>query len=171
VRRPEDLLADYLGGTVLVDSNVLLLYLIGKCDTRIIARFTRTQKYTVEDFELLSKILDRIFKKVVTTPNILTEVSNLATKLSESERRAFFAKMQTYIAVLDERYVSSRSASGDHNYLGLGLTDAAVLTLCPEALVLTDDLPLYSVIAKRGRDVLNFTHLRVAAGTLDRARR
>jgi hypothetical protein len=155
-----------MGGAVLVDSNLLLLYLVGKCDPRIIVRFTRTQKYTSKDFELLSKILDRVFKTILTTPNILTEVSNLATKLSEGERQAFFAEMRTSIAVFDEKYVSSTAASADRNYTRLGLTDAVILGLCRGVLVLTDDLPLYSVIVSRGGDVVNFTHLRVAAGTL-----
>ena len=57
MRDPDDLLEAYVGGSALVDSNLLLLYLVGKCDPRIIPRFTRTQKYTVKDFELLSKLL------------------------------------------------------------------------------------------------------------------
>lgn len=166
MRDPDDLLEAYVGGSALVDSNLLLLYLVGKCDPRIIPRFTRTQKYTVKDFELLSKLLDRVFRTVLTTPNILTEVSNLATKLPEHERRAFFAEMEKHIKILDERYLPSSTASRDRNYRTLGLTDAVVLNLSPGVLVLTDDLPLYSVIASRGHDVLNFTHLRVAAGTL-----
>jgi hypothetical protein len=166
VERPEDLLESHIGGTVLVDSNLLLLYLVGKCDPRIIPRFVRTQKYTIKDFELLSKILDRVFKTVLTTPNILTEVSNLATKLSENQRPSFFDAMKEHVTLLDERYCQSITAIADRQYRTLGLTDAVVLNLCPNVLVLTDDLPLYQSIASRGHDVINFTHVRVSAGTL-----
>ena len=162
----EDLLVRHKGRNVLVDSNLLLLYLIGHCDPRIIPRFVRTQKYTIPDFHLLSGILDRLFKTVLTTPNILTEVSNLATKLSENERPAFFDAMKTRVAALDETYCKSADACEDRNYRTLGLTDAVPLNLCPGVLVLTDDLPLYQVIASRGHDVINFTHIRVAARTL-----
>jgi hypothetical protein len=146
VRRPRDLLDAYVGGTALVDSNLLLLYLVGRCDPRIIPRFTRTQKYTVKDFELLSKLLDRVFKTVLTTPNILTEVSNLATKLSENERQAFLVEMEKHVRILDEKYLPSGLACADRNYRTLGLTDAVVLSLCPGVLVLTDDLALCNVI-------------------------
>jgi hypothetical protein len=166
VNEPEELLESYIGGTALVDSNLLLLYLIGKCDTRIIQRFTRTRKYTVADFELLNKVLDRVFETVITTPNILTEVSNLATKLCESERPCFFDAMRKHVGVLDERFCQSNLAFADRQFRTLGLTDAVVLTLCSSVLVVTDDLALYQSIASRGHDVLNFTHLRVAAGTL-----
>jgi hypothetical protein len=166
VPRPKELLTAYLGRTALIDSNLLLLYLIGKCDPRIIPRFMRTKAYTVADFELLSKLLDRVFKTVLTTPNILTEVSNLATKLNENERRTFFDVMGTSIGVMNEQYLLSTAAVTERSYRTLGLTDAVILNLCPGILVLTDDLPLYSVISKRGYDVVNFTHLRAEAGIL-----
>jgi hypothetical protein len=164
VKRPEDLLERHIGGAALVDSNLLLLYLVGKCDPRIIPRFTRTRKYTTKDFDLLSRILDRVFKVVLTTPNILTEVSNLATKLSDNERPAFFDEMKKHVTVFDERYCASIGAFADRQCRRLGLTDAVLLSLCPNVLVLTDDLPLYQVIATRGHDVINFTHVRAAAG-------
>lgn len=101
--RGEELLEAYVGRTALVDSNLLLLYIVGKCDPRIIPRFTRTEKYTIKDFELLQALLERVFKTVVTTPNVLTEVSNLATKLQESERFSFRETMRSHVMVLDER--------------------------------------------------------------------
>jgi hypothetical protein len=41
---------------------------------------------------------------VITTPNILTKVSNLVTKLSENERGSFFDEMKRSIGALDEIY-------------------------------------------------------------------
>jgi hypothetical protein len=154
-----NLLAKYRQRSVLVDANLLILYLIGKLDPRIIPRFPRTQKYTAQDFEILSWFLETFFRGLVTTPNILTEVSNLVTKLSENERPSFFDQMKLSIATLDERYCPSRLASEDHHYRTLGLTDAAILSSNTEILVLTDDLPLYQTLSSRGRDVINFTHI------------
>jgi hypothetical protein len=159
----KDLLQRYKNGPVLIDANLLLLYVTGKTDRRIIPRFQRTQKYTVRDFDLLQRLLEQVFRIVLTTPNILTEVSNLATKLSESERPLFFDQMKQCIASLDERYCHSRTAASDRNYRTLGLTDAGILTVCHGLLVLTDDLPLYSVLLNRGMDAINFTHIRAVA--------
>jgi len=156
----DQLLLKYFRGVALIDTNLLLLYLVGKTDPRIIPRFTRTQKYTVEDFQILSKLLENFFSELVTTPNILTEISNLVTKLSDNERPAFFDRMKHHVATLNETYCSSRTAVEDRNYRTFGLTDAVILNVRPEALVLTDDLPLYQLLSNRGRDVINFTHVR-----------
>ena len=152
----------HLHGVALVDTNLLLLYLVGKSDPRIIPRFIRTQKYTIEDFQILKKLLELFFSALVTTPNILTEVSNLVTKLSENDRPAFFDQMKLSIATLDERYCPSRTAVEDRNYRKFGLTDATILSTEGNFLVLTDDLPLYQLLSSRGRDVINFTHIRAA---------
>jgi hypothetical protein len=152
----------YFQHVALVDTNLLLLYLVGKSDSRIIPRFSRTQKYTVDDFQMLSKLLESFFSAVATTPNILTEVSNLVTKLPDNERPAFFDEMKRSVAVLDETHCPSRIVVTDRNYRKLGLTDAAILSFPRDVLVLTDDLPLYQVLSSRGRDVINFTHIRAA---------
>lgn len=156
------LLLKYRNGVALVDTNLLLLYLVGKSDPRIIPRFTRTQKYTLDDFQVLSKLIETGFRSLVTTPNVLTEISNLATKLTEGERRAFFDQMKHHIAILKETYCPSRIAAEDRNYRTFGLTDATILSGSSDVLVLTDDLPLYQLLSSRGRDVVNFTHIRAA---------
>jgi len=42
---------------LLVDTNLLLLYLIGTTNKNRISRFKRTQTYTIEDFELLDRFM------------------------------------------------------------------------------------------------------------------
>lgn len=156
------LLMKYRRGEALIDANLLLLYLVGKTDPRIIARFSRTKNYDLDDFGILEKLLDTFFGTLITTPNILTEVSNLVTKLPEVERFVFFDQMKRSVTQLDETYGSSRNAVEDKNFRTFGLTDAIVLQFRQDVLVLTDDLPLYHLLAKRGRDVVNFTHIRAA---------
>ena len=161
------LLEKHFRDPALVDSNLLLLYLVGRCDPRIIPRFQRTKKYTIEDFEILGKILGRGIGRIVTTPNVLTEVSNLATKLGDEERKSFFDTMTEMVGTLDETYCPSSTAVQDQQFRKFGLTDAAILTISSQGmLVLTDDLPLYLALSHRGVDVINFTHLRQEAGTL-----
>jgi hypothetical protein len=163
---PRDLLRKHARGNVLVDSNLLLLYLVGHCDLRIIPRNKKTARYTIPDFGLLTGLIET-FKVVLTTPNIITEVSNLATSLSENERPSFFDVMRQRVTALEERYCPSIEAFTDPQYRRLGITDAVLLKLCPRVLVLTDDFPLYAVISKRGHDVINFTQIREAAGNFE----
>jgi len=63
---------------VMIYTNVLILYLVGKTNKRLILNFKRTQAYAVEDFELLDRFVSH-FNKLITTPHVLTEVSNLAS--------------------------------------------------------------------------------------------
>ena len=67
---------------VLIDSNLLLLLLVGSFDTNLVinASFKRVAKYNLEDFETLQNLL-RYFTISVTTAHLLTEVSNLAGQL------------------------------------------------------------------------------------------
>ena len=70
------LIHKHLGNGLLVDTNLLLLHLIGRTNKNRILKFKRTQAYTIEDFELLERFIAE-FKILITTPHVLTEVSNL----------------------------------------------------------------------------------------------
>ena len=72
---------------LLVDTNLLLLYLIGRTNRNRISKFKRTQAYTIEDFDLLHRFMAE-FKTLITTPHVLTEVSNLGD-LYGQEREVF----------------------------------------------------------------------------------
>lgn len=102
-----ELIVRYKNKGILVDTNVLLLYLMGKYDHTRIKKFPRTEKFSERDFEILSDILQP-FQKVVTTPNILTEVSNLSNKLWGEVRLGYYNTFANYIAHSEELYIESK---------------------------------------------------------------
>lgn len=145
---------------LLVDTNILLLYVIGSLGLDRIARHKRTGKFTAEDYGLFRKELRR-FDGIVVTPNILTEVSNLLGHTDGKDREKLLALLGTLILVFEERYVRSIEAIETAEFLRPGLADASILSLPMEELVvLTDDLHLYLALQSRGAEVLNFNHLR-----------
>jgi rRNA-processing protein FCF1 len=154
------LLHKYQQAGVLVDTNILLLYFIGTFDKSLISRFKRTRQFTQEDYNTLLNILRR-FNKIVTTPNILTEVSNLSGQLAEDLKINYFAKFAASIELLlNEEYISSAQAM--NNYHRLGLTDAGIALIAQNRyLVLTDDFPLTQYLYKTGVDVVNFNNIRI----------
>ena len=79
----EQLLVRYRSRGVLVDTNLLLLYFVGLYNPSLIPQFKRTRIFTVNDFDVLQNFI-ALFSKVVTTPDILTEVSNLSNQLAEN---------------------------------------------------------------------------------------
>lgn len=76
---------------IIVDTNLLLLALIG--GTSSIVEFKRTCGYSDADYQLLLKVIDQ-FEKLVSTPHILAEVSNLTNGLHGNKLRDFYATLK-----------------------------------------------------------------------------
>lgn len=72
------------GNKVVIDTNLLLLLLIGATIKIILEPFKRTTMFTKNDFRLLFRILKH-YEKIITTPNILTEVNNLTKNIKTPE--------------------------------------------------------------------------------------
>jgi len=145
---------------LLIDANLLLLLVVGKTSEARIAKFKRTQQYTVEHFRLLRDLVDR-FQPVVTTPHVLTEVSNLAA-LQEPELSALRTEFHVIVQDARELYDETAELVQDPAFRKLGLTDAAIRKVAERPLlVLTDDLPLYHYLRGAGLDAINFNHIRM----------
>lgn len=119
----------------------------------------RTERYTVEEFELLHSIVSPK-APLVTTPHILSEVSNLTRQTHEPLKSNLSLLLREMCQLVDERYVESSSITRSACFHRLGLTDAAIVGLCGDGLlVLTDDLDLYLEISRMGGQAFNFNHL------------
>jgi hypothetical protein len=102
-------------------------------------------------------------QKLVTTPNVLTEVSNLANKLWGDLRTQLYEALDTIIGGCAEEYIESRAVSGCDDFSRLGLTDCTILALPPKScLVITTDRKLAEACIKVGIDSINYNHLRSA---------
>lgn len=159
----EELVSRYQHKGLLVDTNLLLLYFIGAQDPDRIPRHKRTMAFTVDEFRLLAGFL-AVFDKLVTTPNVLTEVSNLSGQQPDDLRVSFNADFANRIAQLEESYVPSVEASSLAHFKKFGLTDSGIVQLVKDNyLVLTDDLKLVGYLQNQGVDVINFNHIRLFA--------
>ena len=102
----------------------------------------------------------------LTTPHILTEVSNLANSLQGPHKREWYLNLATLIAseqetvVLREKWTPAVELAGMPEFVAFGITDAALANLSSEALVITEDYRLSGVLNGQGIDVLNFGDLR-----------
>lgn len=158
--RVERFVSKYRKRGILVDTNLLLLYVVGAYDANHIERFKRTSTFTADDFDLLARLLGN-FEAIVTTPPILTEVSNFVGQLSQGHRRPCTRLLQRLIPELEEEHRASSSVSAHDYFLQFRLTDAGIADISAGTyLVVTDDLPLYHALANDQEAVLNFNHLR-----------
>lgn len=157
-----NLFSRYKSKGILVDTNLLLLYFIGKYDPRRILSFERTKSraFTIEEFILLVHIFD-FFEKKITTPNILTEVSNLSGKLSADEKWAYYSEFESQTALFDEEYTPSTSICASKHFKNFGLTDSGIINLVKDKyLVLSDDGVLVGYLQNVGIDAIRFSDIR-----------
>ena len=161
---PFELVQRYRTTGVLVDTNILLLLYVGSVERRLIERFKRTrERFEQSDFDLVMGFLAPFENRIVTTPHILTEVSNLAGQLGHQKQR-FFPYFAKGISQLIEHYKPSVNLAQSVSFAKFGLTDAAIIDLVKnQFLVLTDDFPLANYLSQQDVDVINFNYLRAAS--------
>jgi rRNA-processing protein FCF1 len=144
---------------VLVDTNLLVLFLVGRVNRRRILNFKRTGDFVIEDYDLLVRLI-AWFGKLIATPHVLSQVSDL-TDLTGNELTAIRELFKVLVEKVEESYDTSRLLVGDPAFKRLGLTDAAIATVCSRGvLVLTADAELHVALQERGIDALNFNHIR-----------
>jgi rRNA-processing protein FCF1 len=155
------LISRYRSAGVLVDSNLLLLLYVGGYDRELVATFRRTRdRFRPSDFDALRSALGD-FEAIVTTPHILTEVSNLMGQLTGPARDECFDRFAKSIPVLNEHRPPSAHLVSDAAFVTLGITDTSILEIAARRyLVFTDDFPLYNRLTSRGIDTLNYNHIR-----------
>jgi hypothetical protein len=150
-------LLKHRGKGALLDANLLLVYVVGKTHPGMLRDCHYTKQYQY-DLPLIERVVEW-FSKIYTTPNVLTEVSNLGGKLGCE----FFDTLGNVVTLLNERYCPSKEASGYTYFRTVGLTDAGLCMIAAEHLVVTADYDLYQILRKNNVDAVNFNHLRPLA--------
>lgn len=146
---------------IFIDSNLLVLLVVGSLDKQLIARHRRLSAFTPEDFDILADLMTQV-EVVFATPNTLTEASNLIAQHREPQRRDLLGELQRAIETTIEIIVPSAEASLREEFIGLGLADAALLTVVnSDRPLLTDDLQLYLAALQNDENAaLYFNHFR-----------
>ena len=156
----ETLIEKHRGKGVFVDTNLFVLLLVGLVNPERIANFKRTQDFSVEDFRTLRHLVEWFGAPIVTTPHVLSQVSDL-TDLSGREGMAVRQLLKSMVEVADEKYDSARDLVQHRLFERFGLGDASVGAVCERNIVvLTADLQLQIALEYSGLDAINFHHVR-----------
>ena len=151
----------YQQSGILIDTNILLLYFVGSYDIQQISKFKRTKQFVTEDYKLLTRIWNS-FKKIVTTPHILTEVSNWGNQLAQHHWPGFYEQFALKIRLLEEHHQPAQALSQTEYFSKFGLTDTGIIQLVQgQYLVLTDDFRLSQYLSNIQIDTINFNHIRM----------
>ena len=148
----------YRGKRILLDTNLLLLFLLGTFERGRITRFKRTSGFSESDFDLLAKFLAS-FRTLVTTPHLLTEVSNLADSLPVHLKVAWSEHFALQTSTLIELFEPATEVMKQPSFAAFGLADAAIHGIAADTLILTEDFPLSGFLRSQNIAVLNFKEL------------
>ena len=146
--------------SVVLDTNLLVLFVVGLVDPKYIAIHKRLRTYDADDFDLLRRIVS-ISGGLIVTPNTLSEASNLLKQINEPARTMIGRGFRQMIERVQEVYVESAIASARPEFLRLGLTDSAILHVGKDDVVLLSaDFDLCIAAQSAGYEAQNFNHLR-----------
>lgn len=149
---------------VALDTNLLLLWVVGNVSFDWLRDHKRLSAFGPDDWRLLAAHIKGA--DLLTTPNAMTEASNLIVHgVKEPRRSGLLVALALFADEVEERYAASEAVGGLPEYARLGLADAAWLALLDrQAELLTDDLPLSLAALARGIRATNFNHLREGRG-------
>ncbi|MEQ8245223.1 hypothetical protein [Fulvivirga sp.] len=139
----------------LIDTNSLIVLLIGLIDPNLINNHSRTSIYEEEDFNILiNEIGD--FKSLVVLPNVWTEVDNLLNKFNKGRKDQYINEITKTIKLSSERFIESIIATSSMGFYDLGLTDSLLLEYADKCeLLITSDSSLSDYAAAKGVKVFD----------------
>ncbi|MDO9098954.1 MAG: hypothetical protein Q7U60_12645 [Candidatus Methanoperedens sp.] len=139
---------------IITDTSPLLLLLMGLYDENAIAKFKRLSKYDSDDYDLLLQFIAK--RKIIVTPQVLSEVSNFAKELKPNRFSEFIEGNRSTLEKIDEKYIPKTAILASQEIVKFGFTDTSIILAAKEnnALVLTDDFPLSGICKKIGVDTM-----------------
>jgi predicted nucleic acid-binding protein len=159
LNQASQLISKHRDSGVYLDTNLMVVLVIGSCGVDKLKSHKRTLAYGPPEFRLLESLMSK-FRRRLTTPNILTEVDNLARQFPAQEHESISLQTRRIVSTMFEVYQESGLHLGGEMHKKLGLTDAILVEQAERHLIITADFPLANRISTLGRDVINFNHLR-----------
>jgi len=147
--------------SVLIDTNLLLLLIVGFYNKKLISVHKRTKEFMPKDFDLLVKCING-YNILWVTSHCLAEVSNLIRQTDKKQAKELMAYFLNYVTKAKESHIPKEIIFKNGVLTRLGVADTGLIIKSKRvSCVFTVDLELYLEISKRGYKVVNFNHLRM----------
>ncbi len=143
--------------TVVLDTNVLLLFLVGETDPQLIPGIRRLSRYTIDAYWALKQKLDGRSRFVV-TPHVLAELSNLSSRdFTGDLRKQYLHVVRGVLSDFVEAVVSKDTILSHPLLEKVGVTDVSLAEVGakPNTVVVTDDFRAAGLLQKQGCRVWN----------------
>ncbi len=138
---------------VLIDSNALIVLMIGLIDIRLFKNHKTTSIYDEQDFIDLTTVIERM-ERLVVLPNVWTEVDNLLNNFGGNYKYLYIQQLTKAITITNERYVEAVTATNHYAFSDIGLTDTLLLHVAMKhELLITSDSRLSDYATAAGIQV------------------
>ncbi len=144
---------------IILDTEVLKLFLIGLYDTKSITR--RCKDFNETDFNTLLSFLAAKGKKIIITPHLLAEVSNVLEKPRDNFENVMENALE-HMQKMREIPISKKNLIKDNKdcLCKFGFADASMFNILEKArkhtLVITTDKPFLYYCSNKTIDVRQF---------------
>ena len=146
--------------SVLIDTNLLVLFIVGATDTSLIQEHKRLTQFAKKDFFNLSEYMAQ-YSNITTTPHVLAETSNFLLDTKIYAREAVMTYFKAFVDGLLEQYVPARSIVQSIAFSRLGVADAGLLSNeFSDCVLLTNDGKLHTEALRLNRVAMHFNELR-----------
>lgn len=146
--------------SVLIDTNLLVLLVVGYYKKTLIGQHKRTKGFVPEDFDLWRRFLSG-YDILWVTSHCLAEASNLLKQTHTVQVKELLNCMSAIVSRTKESHMSKEVLFGDERAARLGAADTVIFLKSRRVdCVLTRDFYLYREVSTSGRGVVNFNHLR-----------
>ena len=140
---------------ILIDTNSLIILIIGLINPKLINKHKRTSIYEEQDFIDLISFIDDL-ENLVVLPNVWTEVDNLLNDFNRGNKLRYIDEITNTIKNTSEIYMESQKATISDGFYDLGLTDSLLLEYSKKCeLLITSDSKLSDYAVANGVQVFD----------------
>ncbi len=145
---------------ILIDSNSLLVLILGLMNPSLINKHSKTSIYEEEDFHNLVFTIKNL-ESIVVLPNIWTEVDNLLNKFTGSQKELYVKRIIETIKKTSEKYLESKIIENNLSFYDLGLADTLILECARDCeMLITSDSALSDYARAYGINVYDMKELK-----------
>lgn len=146
---------------LLLDTNVLLVYLVGLYNPSLISTFEKTSSYDEQSFNMIKHIV-HYHKTLIVNSYIATEISNLSSQFHSKNIDEYYVRLVNYFSSVNENTFSLKYlCSNTSAIIKFGFTDVSILELASKnsVTVLSDDWALVTEGISKNLNFINFRNL------------
>ena len=152
---------------IIIDTNLMLVYIVGMYNPNYVGQFHKTEDYCREDYDYIYSVLSH-FSKVIITPHILAELSNLSPKIQDNKQDKklleYFNVFKDVLERTSERYIKKDDILNFPLLPKFGITDLAIIEAAKRYnyLVFTNDSSMVGCMRNMDMEVLYLNDIRTA---------